>query len=583
MAPSIITEAFAISGLINGLIAISFGLLVFLKDSKNKDNLFYFLMTVSFAVWSLSYWQWLTKDSAEAALFWVKMLTVGSIFIPIFLFHWVLTISKDSDLLKKMLLYFSYLSAIFIILFINSDYVIAGLDQKLFFNFWPTPGPLYTFYVFFIYILLVLYSALILLNQYFHTNDYKIKGRAFYVLLGIAFGFGGGFTNFLLWYNIPIPPYGNLLVVLFPFLLGYSIVKYNLFNIRTVATELLVLFIGSVLLIQIFISNTVLEIILRIVFFLIVSIFSTLLVKSVYREVTQREKIEKLAGELAGTNDKLKTVNNQLSVVNSQLEVSNIKLKELDKQKTEFVSMASHQLRSPLTAIKGYTSMLLEGSYGAFEDRGREVLDRVLQSTNKLNTVIEDFLNITRIELGRMKYEISVFDLGQLVQTVVKDQEPNVTKKGLTIEFQDGAGNHQISADSGKVSQVISNLIDNAIKYTEKGWIKVTVENVTDKKKEKVRFTVADSGVGLNPEAIKKLFQKFVRADDAGQINITGTGLGLYVAQQIVEGLGGKIWAESDGKDQGSRFIVEFPRSDKPVDIAANHQIEAYTRKELKK
>jgi len=97
----------------------------------------------------------------------------------------------------------------------------------------------------------------------------------------------------------------------------------------------------------------------------------------------------------------------------------------------------------------------------------------------------------------------------------------------------------------------------------------------------------------LAPEAIKKLFQKFVRADDAGQINIQGTGLGLYVAKQIVEGLSGKIWAESAGKDQGSRFIVEFPRSDQPVDIAANHQIEAYlpadrpdkagTRKDLRK
>jgi len=87
----------------------------------------------------------------------------------------------------------------------------------------------------------------------------------------------------------------------------------------------------------------------------------------------------------------------------------------------------------------------------------------------------------------------------------------------------------------------------------------------------------------LAPEAIKKLFQKFVRADDAGQINITGTGLGLYVAKQIVEGLGGKIRAESAGKDQGSRFIVEFPWSDKPVDIATNHQIEAYTRKDLGK
>ena len=117
-----------------------------------------------------------------------------------------------------------------------------------------------------------------------------------------------------------------------------------------------------------------------------------------------------------------------------------------------------------------------------------------------------------------------------------------------------------MAGDSGKLAQVIGNLIDNAIKYTPAGWIKVILDQTpsTSLGVSKIRLTVVDSGVGIPAEVIPKLFQKFIRADEAGKINITGTGLGLYVAKQIVEGHGGKIWAESDGPGQGSRFVVEL-------------------------
>ena len=238
--------------------------------------------------------------------------------------------------------------------------------------------------------------------------------------------------------------------------------------------------------------------------------------------------------------------------------------------------------------------MLLEGSYGPVEDRAREAISRIFRSSQKLMSVIEDFLNITRIELGRMKYEISTLDLGKITQTVIKDQELNAQDKGLTFEFQSGAGDHQIAADSGKITQVISNIIDNSIKYTParidsqggpSGKIKVKVENLPvgkSRTKELVRLIVSDDGVGIDPATMPELFKKFLRADDAGKTNITGTGLGLYVAKQIVSGLGGKIWAESAGKGQGSSFIIEFPQAKGPKIIATKAKVEAYTKANLK-
>ncbi len=238
-----------------------------------------------------------------------------------------------------------------------------------------------------------------------------------------------------------------------------------------------------------------------------------------------------------------------------QLTVANDKLKELDKKKTEFVSIASHQLRSPLTAIKGYSSLLLEGSFGELNDKAREAVDRVFQSSQKLVLVIEDFLNISRIELGTMRYEWSDFDLRETVEAIVKDMRPMVEKNQLAFSFDyDTNLKYLVHADAGKISQVVSNLIDNATKYTKTGSIRVRLE----KKVDRVRLVVEDTGVGIAQDTMPLLFAKFSRASDAGKTNIAGTGLGLYVAKEIVAAHKGKIWAESDGPGQGSRFIVEL-------------------------
>ena len=245
-----------------------------------------------------------------------------------------------------------------------------------------------------------------------------------------------------------------------------------------------------------------------------------------------------------------------------QLTVANEKLKELDIKKTEFVSIASHQLRSPLTAIKGYSSMVLEGSFGEISDKVRGAVDRVFQSSQKLVLVIEDFLNISRIELGTMKYEWSDFDFRETVEGVVRDMCQTVEKNGLKLLFDyDTNLKYLVHGDLGKLTQVVSNLIDNAVKYTpaspadgKLGIIKVKLE----KKLDKVRLSVADTGIGINEETMSKLFEKFSRASDAGKTNIAGTGLGLYVAKQIIDAHKGKIWAESEGVGKGSTFVVEI-------------------------
>ncbi|MFA5023199.1 MAG: ATP-binding protein, partial [Candidatus Paceibacterota bacterium] len=505
------------------------GFIIFLSNSKSRTNQAFLLVSITGILWSLVNYLSYRVTNQWLALLTLRLVMFFAVWFA-FSIYQLLTVfpeeEEGSGRFKKIKPLVPWITLIISILTLT-PFIVARIseyaDNGTALGF--EKGPL--IYLFGILVIFLLARGLFVLIR----KTLKSSGKRFeqlgLVLIGIfitcflIITFNFIFPAFL--NNSSLIPFGAFFIIPFIALTAYSIARHGLLNIKVISTEVLVFVLAIITFFEVVLSSDITIIIYKGVEFGILLFFGLLLIRSVIKEVQQREEIEKLAVDLSKANDKLK--------------VANEKLKELDRQKTEFVSIASHQLRSPLTAIKGYTSMLLEGSFGPIEEKAREAIDRVYESSLKLVTVIEDFLNITRIELGKMKYEISVFDLGALAQTVVKDQEPNVKKRGLTIEFQDGTGNHQISADSGKVTQVISNIIDNSIKYTPAGGVKIKVENLPagkSKVKENVRITVSDTGVGIPKETLGKLFDKFVRADDAGKTNISGTGLGLYVAKQIV-------------------------------------------------
>jgi signal transduction histidine kinase len=238
----------------------------------------------------------------------------------------------------------------------------------------------------------------------------------------------------------------------------------------------------------------------------------------------------------------------------NQLEKANDRLKVLDKQKTEFVSLASHQLRAPMTAIKGYIALILDGDYGELPQQMREPVNRIYSSTQSLIQIVGDFLDVTRIELGTMKFTLSDFNFKDLVKDVINELTPNIENSKLEFRFESPEEAMPLRGDAAKIKQVLNNLIDNAVKYTKQGWVHAKVERLGTK----YRFSVQDTGVGISPEALPKLFAKFVRAENANDANVIGTGLGLYVAKQMIEKHNGRIWAESEGVGKGSTFFIEI-------------------------
>ena len=202
--------------------------------------------------------------------------------------------------------------------------------------------------------------------------------------------------------------------------------------------------------------------------------------------------------------------------------------------------------------------MLQEGTYGKIPQKAKEVIEKIAESSNFMALSIEDYLNVSRIEAGNMKYEMSDFNIKDIAERMVDELRSVAIKKGLLLIFKsDSTGSNFVHADIGKVRQVIMNLLDNAIKYTLKGSITVLIhDNV---KKKKIYVSIQDTGVGMSEDTIESIFDKFVRAKNANCVNVTGTGLGLYVARKMVVEMGGIITAVSEGEKKGSTFTIEFP------------------------
>ncbi len=247
-------------------------------------------------------------------------------------------------------------------------------------------------------------------------------------------------------------------------------------------------------------------------------------------------------------------------VAAAHLRTANRHLKELDTAKDEFISMASHQLRTPLTSIKGYISMLLEGDAGKLTPTQQEFLEYAYGGSQRMVGLIADLLNVSRMSAGKFLIEKKPVDLDTLVQEEVQQLQQHAAVRHLKLTYQGPAKPlPPLSLDEGKTRQVIMNFVDNALYYTKKGGVQVSLERHGDT----VEVRVKDSGIGVPKEAREHLFTKFYRAGNAQSVRPDGTGLGLFLAKRVVEDQGGTIIFESvEGK--GSTFGFSMSLKQEP-------------------
>lgn len=232
--------------------------------------------------------------------------------------------------------------------------------------------------------------------------------------------------------------------------------------------------------------------------------------------------------------------------------------KRIERLKTEFVSLAAHQLRTPLSAIKWTLRMLLEGDLGEITDEQKDYVDKTAQSTERMIGLINDLLNVTRIEEGRYLYNPIPLPFEPLIQSVIANYEEEIQRKKIKLEFSKPKQKlPPIRVDEEKIKLAVQNIIDNAVRYTPPGG-EVTVSLKYDKDKKEMEVSTKDSGIGIPKDQQQRVFSKFFRGDNAIRTKTEGTGLGLFITKHIIEAHGGRIWFESE-EGKGTTFYFTLP------------------------
>jgi signal transduction histidine kinase len=316
-------------------------------------------------------------------------------------------------------------------------------------------------------------------------------------------------------HNYDFVPFGALFI--FPVIVftAYAIYIVELFHVKNIFAGIFTFFLCVFSLVELMISDNIEQLLLRIIVFILTLILSIQLVKNTF-----------------------------------EIELAN-------EQKSELMTFATHEIRTPITVMRGYAAILLDGDKGQISPQVVDLLQKIMISGNEVISLLSQYLNKSKIELGQLQYVFLKVDAVGLVNEILTTFQVNAVQKGIYLtEVLPTKERLFVNADQGKLKEVIVNLIDNAIKYTPKGSVTVSVE----RHNKNILIKVADTGVGIEEDTKQILFKEFSRAD-IQKVNILGTGLGLYLAKIFITAHKGMIWVESDGKNKGSQFYIELPEA----------------------
>lgn len=570
----------SLTGIIS-LMTLLFGIRVFQADRKSAINRSFALFTLITSIWLLLDFATYQQSLANFQTLFYKIIFAVIILmvfaLAIFINYFPKTYVGFNNFLKLII------SIVILILVALSLFTKSIVDYAYMEGYGSNFQQGKYFIIFIIYVsALSLFILIALINKYIKSQGeekvqlkYLLYGLSIFVFLNLAFNlFIPMLTGSFIYGRI-----GTYSSIFFVGFIAYAILKTHLFNLRIILTETAAVIINVISVVSIFTSNTLTEGLLRALFATFIFYGSYILLKSVRREIEQKEELEVITDELSKANEKLQAI---------------------DAMKTEFVSMASHELLTPISAIEGYLSMMLDEKMVKIDDpKAAEYMDRVYKSAKRLARLVADLLNVSRIEEGRLLVEKKDIELEELVTSVV--DELKFKAEGAKVKLEKEISDEtkvKLYADPDKIKEVIINLCGNSIKYThENGFAKITAmimptdevlkkfdamsyickQNgeaqtadgsiqtaVHEKYKEmvgnkQVVFSVEDNGVGIEPCDIPKLFKKFSRVGDWSTQEVQGTGLGLYISRSLVEMHHGKIWVESAGKDKGSTFYFSLP------------------------
>jgi signal transduction histidine kinase len=521
------------------------GLVIFLSNRQSATSrafLGFTVATIFYGIVNYSNYQ----VAGEILVLWMLRLTIFSAVLHAFSFYNLFRIfPKDDVVSTKFFRHFVVPVTIFILFLSLTPFVFSGISELSSRGQASTATHEAGIALFGIWVTALVLAGLYKLVRKTISAGKQDRLKYRLVVLGALLTF-----SLIIAFNVVLPaaysntrfiPLAPLFFVPFISLTAYAIYRHNLLDVKVISTEILVFVLAAFSLSEIVFSQDINTLLLKVVLFLMVLTVGVLLIKSVVKEVKAREQIQKLK---------------------EQLEDANHELKQVDEAKSDFVSIASHQLRTPLTVIKGYMSMLNEGTFGQLPEPMKQPIDKAFKSSERLEDLVENLLSVSRIERGTMKYNFAPVDFVGLAKSVTEELRGAAEQKQLSLTFSATEKLPQVNIDEEKIRQIMLNLIDNAIKYTAHGNVdvKVSLQSPTTFKrlrKPSLVFVVSDTGDGVPKDIQPELFKKFVRGQN--EVHIKGTGLGLYVGRMMVEAHKGQIWVESEGEGKGATFGFAIP------------------------
>jgi len=347
------------------------------------------------------------------------------------------------------------------------------------------------------------------------------------------------FTGY--WATSHFGPYFSIVLIGFT---TYAITQHQLFNIRVIGTELLTFIIWIFLLVKTVLSKTYQDFLINLGLLVSVIIVGALLIRSVLKEVRQREKMEEMAKEVKEAYEVEKRARKELQ--------------RLDKAKDQFLMATQHHLRTPLTSMQGYLDLIFGGTYGKVPAKLGEILQKFWKSTREEIKIVNELLDVSQFQLGKevitLKPNINIIEI---LKEIVEELRVQAEGKGIYLKLERPKEPIPlIKADSSKLKVALVNVIDNGVKYTKQGGVTIKIKNQISK----IKIIVQDTGLGIPKEELPTLFTKtFERGEEAKRVWGPGKGIGLYLTSQIIQAHKGRIWAGSEGKGKGSTFYVELP------------------------
>lgn len=534
---------YTIPPFLSSILFLTLGGFIYLNNRKSNVNRTFALICFVTFWWQFSWFILFNTQNEVLANYLIKIGYIGIIFIPIFCFHFIISFLRGISKFDKYLLYFSYLmGVIFEVVLLKTNYFINGF-YKYSWGFYPKASIIHPLYLLLLTILVIrifylLFSNLEKKKRVSFTEYLQTK----YILFASIF-YAFAAPDFIVNYGIGFYPPGFLFILIFLGITAYAIAKHYLFGIRVILTELLVGLIAVILLIQTLTAPSFWLTIFGFGLLFLFGIVGYFLIKSVLKEIKYREE--------------LRVAKERVEKAYGVEKKAHQELKKLDEAKNQFILITQHHLRTPLTSMKGYMSMILDGTYGGVPDKFKKPLLNFQTSTDRLIKLVNEFLDISQLRVGGEILNLKDVQIENILSEIVEELQPEVTTKNLYLKFEKSKEPlPKIKADPGKLKAALFNIVDNGIKYTLEGGVIIRCKIVDGR----LQIEVKDTGMGLAKEEIDTLFTGFFkRSEEAKKVYATGRGIGLFISGQIINAHQGKVWAESEGKGKGSTFYIEIP------------------------